>query len=248
MKVIDICEDYGGKGCLKKYYKENNIKDFSAISLGMYLSIGDIKKDHLSFIKELIDNEYDYSSELDKIIRESATSKIRIWSSKTNADDYLLLLYLCNMLKDKKNKISVIFTTDYKKDLLSLTALDYKEVPLILKHEKELTETEINQYANEWKELIKINSELRVIESNTIKNKKYSDYDETILKILKETGPCSLVDLIGILMANYIMGDASSIVYEYLINRLISDNKIKITKKSEKHFEDIIEHKEFIQN
>ena len=107
-------------------------------------------------------------------------------------------------------------------------------------HEKNLTLDDINRYSNDWKKLVEVNSELRILENGIIKNKNYSDYDDQILKKLGELEPCTLVNLIGNLMSSFIINDVGSTVYQYLIDRLISLNKIKIVERGENHFKDII--------
>lgn len=64
-------------------------------------------------------------------------TKVRIWSSKKNDDDYMLLLFLCNFLKDQTNKISVIFSSDYK-GVWSINALDYKKIETLEKEDFEV--------------------------------------------------------------------------------------------------------------
>lgn len=243
MNIIDVCENYAGGGCLIQYYDKNKIMDYKVICMGLNLAIGDIKKDHLSFIRKLYnDDTYDYNFSIKELLNNiNNTTKIRIWSSKGNDDAYLLLLYLCSLLKSISSNISVIYTTDYNKDVLSINALHYKEINSIVKYEKKLTLNDINKYANEWEKLVEVNSDLRVLENGTIKNKNYSDYDSIILDILSKMGQCTLANLVGNLMANFVINDAGSVVYQYLIDRLIDQNKIKVIQKGNRHFTDIIE-------
>lgn len=241
MKTIDVCDNYAGGGCLKQYYVKNKVDNYKIICMGLNLSVGDIKNGHASFLRTLYeDNTYSYTDSINELLNNLPNSKIRIWSSKGNDDDYLLLLYLCDLLKDKSDNLTVVYTTDYNKYVLSINALHYKEIDSILKYEKQLTLDDINKYSNEWKKLVEINSDLRVLENGIIKNKNYSDYDELILNRLSEIEPCTLVNLVGNLMANFMINDTGSAVYQHLIDRLISLNKIKVIQKGESHFTDII--------
>lgn len=243
MRVIDVCDNSGGANCLKKFYEENQINNYKIIDMGLNLAIGDIKNNHLSFLKKLYnDDSYDYNNSITELLNSiNDTTKIRIWSSKGNDNDYLLLLYLCNLLKDKSNHISVIFTTDYNDSVLSINSLYYKEIDLVSKYEKMLTLNEINNYSSEWEKLLEVNSELRVLENGIVKNKSYSDYDNIILRLLSKIEPCTVANLIGELMANFVINDTGSAEYQYLIDRLINQNKIRIIEKEDSHFNDIIE-------
>ena len=153
----------------------------------------------------------------------------------------MLLLFLCIFLKDKINTINVVFTSDYNELQYSINFLDYKKVYDVLKYEKTLSKDEIKDYAKEWNNLVKINSELRVLENGEVKNKKYSDYYDTILNIFKGITPCKISILIAECMGKEILNDASDLVYLTLIDQLIDLNKIKIVEKGTRHFIDTID-------
>ena len=243
MKIIDICEGFAACGCLKHYYKSNSINDYIIFPLGMSLSIGDIKNNRIDFLRRFYqDYNYDYTELLNKILNNITNDTIiRIRSSKKNDDEYMLLLFLCNFLKDKINKINLVFANDYNKFLCSINALDYRKINDVLKYEKTLSKDEIKAYAKEWNDLVEINSELRVLENEKVKNKKYSDYYDIILNILKEIAPCKISILIAECMGNEVLNDAGDLVYLTLIDQLINLKKIKIVKKGTRHFVDTID-------
>lgn len=243
MKIIDVCDNYAGGGCLKQYYERNNISDYKIICMGLNLAVGDIKNDHLTFIRKLYkDNSYDYNDSINELLDSiNGNTKIRIWSSKGNDDAYLLLLYACNLLKDICDNISVVYTTDYNKYILSISTLHYSEINHILKYEQQLSKDEIKNYSIEWGHLVEINSDLRVLIDGSIINKNFSDYDEIILNKLKKLGRCKLANLVGNLMGDHAINDSGDAVYGYLIDRLITQNKIKVIDKGQRHFSDIIE-------
>ena len=242
MKVIDVCDNFAGAGCLKRYYESINKKDYQVIPLGMFLSVGDIKGDRLSFLKELIDEEYDNSNFIEELISSvNENTIIRVFSSKKDNDSYLVLLYICNLLKGKVKGINVIFTNNYNEHSYSINVMDYKEIDSLLNYEKELTGDEMIKYSNQWEELVETNSELRLLENGKIINKKYSDYDSIILDKLSEIGQCKIADLVGKLMSESLIDTTESVVYYYLVDKLISNNKIKVVNKGERHHVDIIE-------
>ena len=248
MKIIDICENFSALGCLKQYYEKNNIKDYMIYALEMYLSIGDIKNNRLDFLKKLHKKycDYNYTYNYNEVLKEilnniTNDTVIRIWSSMKNDDDYMLLLFLCNFLKDTINTINVVFSSDYNELQYSINFLDYKKVNDVLKYEKTLSKDEIKDYAKEWNNLVEINSELRVLENGEVKSKRYSDYYDILLNILKGIAPCKIGNLIGECMGKEILNDASDLVYLTLIDQLIDLNKIKIVKQGTRHFVDTID-------
>ena len=79
-----------------------------------------------------------------------------------------------------------------------------------------------------WDNLVKINSEVRVLEKNQIINKKYSDFDEIILNTLEKLGKCRKTQLIGKLLSNSITSSFDVNIYGYLVDRLINNNEINV--------------------
>jgi len=242
MKIVEVCEGHSSAGVIKRYQDEEN-KNNIIIPFSLFLSIGDIKNNRLKFLEEFCHeiNFYKENSLKKLLCNIDESTHVRIWSSKKNADDYLLLLYLCNYLKDKCTNISVIYTSDYNEYACSLNSIDYKEVNELLKYEHKLSESEIDNLSNKWICLVNTNSELRVLENGEILNRKYSDYDNIILNKLTKLGKCKISDLIASLMIDFVINDAGDLIYTYLIDRLIDNNKIKIISKGERHFVDIIE-------
>lgn len=240
--MIDICEGFGGAGCLKQYYISKKVKNYTIYPLWMGLSVGDIKKNRLEFLRKFCrDINYNYINILNELLdKVNSDTKIRIWSSKKNADEYMQLLFLCNFLKDKTNKISVLFSSDYN-GVCSIDALDYKEIESLLKYEKSLSEEEIQLFSNQWNNLVEINSELRIFDEGKVKNKKYADYYDTILNILREKSACTIANLIADCMIKRVINDSGDLLYLFLIDQLIELNKIKIIEKGTRHFIDIID-------
>ena len=242
MKIIDVCNKYSGAGCLKKYYEDNNISDYKIESLMLDLAMGDLNN-HIEFLHNVyyFDGFFpDYEEVIDEFINSIDNNTIvRVWSSMGNSDDYLLLLYICNLLKDKC-PIHVVFTTDYDNRILSINPLDSRDIPLILEKEKTLTMDEINKYSDEWINQLRINSEVRVMENGVIVNKNYSDYDDIILSTLGELGKCNLGKLVGRLASTFLINDISCEFYIYLINRLIGQGKIKLIETGDRPLQNII--------
>ena len=72
-----------------------------------------------------------------------------------------------------------------------------------------------------------------------IKSVHLDYYDSYILETLRNIGKVKISKLVGNLMKNIYLNDKT---YTFLINRLIKDNKIKITlDKSVRYFENLIE-------
>ncbi|MDE6142173.1 MAG: DUF1835 domain-containing protein, partial [Bacilli bacterium] len=241
MKIIDLCEGYGAAGCLKRYYMENNIRDYTIHSFGLCLASGDIKNNRLEYLKDFYQDEKLSIDFIDRIKEEITPDVgVRIWSSKLNDDEYMLLFFLCKFLKDKCVNIRVIFSNEYSEFVTSIEAADYKEIEPLLKYERELSLEEVEEYANKWDELVSINSELRVLENGCVKCKRYEDYFEAILYLLKKRGSCTKSCLVGDCLVARLINDTGSLLYTYMIDKLIEEKKIKIVKEEEKSYLNVI--------
>jgi len=242
-KTIEICEGYGAAGVLKKAEEDN---DNIRIPFNLCLSIGDLKglEDYERCFLSLLGNEYfepDFKENINLIYNEiEKGSKIRIWTSHRSNDDYLLFLYMCDLLKDKVDFIYVVYSDEYNEHCWTLSCMDYLEVRQLFSKEHKLSKNEINEYAKKWQKIRQINSELRIVNDNEIQNLPFSHYDEEILSRLKQKGECTIASLVAELMGNLVINDMGDLEYLYLIDILIKKNKIKIIEKGERHFLDKI--------
>ena len=111
----------------------------------------------------------------------------------------------------------------------NINEINSKDIGKLLKEEKILAIQEINDYSNKWNELVRVNSELRIYKDGIIENKNYDDYDALILERLKKLGKCKISTLVESLWVeddnNFTLDD-----YEYLVNRLINNNKINLVE------------------
>ena len=158
---------------------------------------------------------------------------IRVWTSHYEINSYLLFLYLCNYLKDKECNIFVIYTDEYDEEFVSPSCLHSYELEKCTSIEHQLTKEDVKKYSNEWLRIKNTKSDMRILENREVKLVSYDYYNDIILEKLKSLGEVRISRLTGLLMSEYYLQD---LLLVYLINRLIEDNKIKITKINEEHY------------
>lgn len=180
------------------------------------------------YLENIIYNFKSRIDELNKSIKNK--NKIRIWSSHKEINSYLLLLYLCNYLKNYKCDIFVVYSNEYDEECYSPSCMLYEELEKLSHLEHKLTKEEILSFSNEWVNIRNINSEMRILENNKVKSVSYDYFDDEILEKLKKLGAVKQIHLIGQLVADHHMIDT---IFVYLINRLIRLNKIDIVEKDE---------------
>ena len=163
--------------------------------------------------------------------------KIRIWTSHTDIYSYLGLLYVCSLIGDKQCELYVTFSDELNSKFYSPGFLMAKELEQLERLEHRLTKEEIKNYSLLWENVVKNNSQMRVIKDGKILNVNYDYYDSKILKTLQIIGKCRKIDLIIELEKNIYVNDSLLIV---LIDELINIKKIKIIEKASNHLYDII--------
>ena len=138
---------------------------------------------------------------------------VRIWSSKSNTQEYLNFLYFCYKLP---NEISVIFVNEYDEYVYSAGALNYKEVKELLKYEHKITTEEKDRYKNEWIKLVNGNSEIRLFKNGKIISTNYDYLNSYIDKYYDEN---NIRRTVAALMGNDNENNLSSDIYNFLIER-----------------------------
>ncbi len=224
--------------------KKSNLLNKKIIEFNMPLSVTDlstINNHEIILPKDIYHEEINYSfKEAINSLNKSIDNKeeFRIWTSHYEINSYLLLLYMCNYLKNKDCNIYVVFSDEYDKEIYSPAWLRHNELELALKVERKLSIEEIDNYAKEWIKVYNSNTDMRILENKEVKSVSFDYYNDMILDKLKSLGEVKLIKITGIIMQEYYLSD---IVIVYLIDRLIEKNKIKIVKESnERYFENVI--------
>ena len=163
--------------------------------------------------------------------------KVRVWSSHISPDSYLLLLFICDCLKNKVNSLSVIYADDYKKECYSIGTMTSDEIEKLESYEKKLDSNEITELSKIWNIIVKTNSDLRIIDIGIVKSVDYSYFDDEILKVIEEKSQVSVIHLCYELSKKYYLSDS---VFVYLISRLIDMKKIKIVEENDMFIKSVI--------
>lgn len=215
---------------LNSKLKENEIILFNTIfSVGDLTDIDNFK---IYVPKEIIElmQVYDFSKQiniLNNAIKNN--NKIRVWCSRKDSDSYILLTFICNYLKNIKCNLYVVYSDDYDNSCMSPAQLREEELEKASYYEQKLTNNDILELSKVWYYIKNNNVDIRIMENNKVKLVSYDYFDDIIINKLKELGEIKQVVLVANLLSNFHLID---LIFVYLINRLIKDNKIVIIKKS----------------
>lgn len=232
-----------GKSC---YYTMKNSKlNDNVLMLNVLFNVGDLsnyKNYKISIPKELCleDKNGNFEQEYNVIVDNiNKKNKIRVWTGRKDIYSYLVMLYICSIIKDYNYELYIIYCDDYDKNYSSPGVMREEELKKLSKLEHKLTKEEINNNVSIWNNLVNENSDLRVIDSGNVKSVSIDFYDNYIIDTLKSMGKVKICQLVGRLMKNIYLQD---IMYVYLINRLINSNKIEITlEKGIRYFENFVD-------
>ena len=141
--------------------------------------------------------------------------KVRIWSSHYDVNSYLLLLYMCNYLKDKVNDIIVLYSDDYKFECYSPGAMTSSEMEQLTNYEHVLSKEDIFSFSQEWNNIKRDNADVRIIDNFRIKSVNYDYFNEEINNILSSNKN----EISSILSNKYHLNET---IFIYLIDEFMS--------------------------
>lgn len=240
METLEIVFGHSCYYTMKKSNLNNNILIFNAIfNVGDLSNIKNYKikiPDELYFEEKNVNFKNEYNIIVDNI---KSKNKIRVWTGRKDIYSYLIMLYVCSIIKKYNYELYVLYCDEYNKDYPSPRVMDEKELESLTRLEHKLTNKEIEENVKTWNELVNKNSDLRIINNDGVKSVSFDFYDDYILKELKSIGKIKISKLVGIIMQDIYLIDNMII---YLINRLIKSKKIKITLvNNNKYSENLIE-------
>jgi hypothetical protein len=240
METLEIVFGHSCYYTMKKSNLNNNILIFNTIfNVGDLSNIKNYKikiPDELYFEEKNVNFKNEYNIIVDNI---KSKNKIRVWTGREDIYSYLIMLYVCSIIKKYNYELYVLYCDEYNKDYPSPRVMDEKELESLTRLEHKLTNKEIEENVKTWNELVNKNSDLRIINNDCVKSVSFDFYDDYILKKLKSIGKIKISKLVGIIMQDIYLIDNMII---YLINRLIKSKKIKITLvNNDKYPENLIE-------
>ena len=240
METFEIVFGHSCYCTMKKSNLNNDILIFNTIfNVGDLSNIKNYKikiPDELYFEEKNANFKNEYNIIVDNI---KSKNKIRVWTGRKDIYSYLIMLYVCSIIKKYNYELYVLYCDEYNKDYPSPRVMDEKELESLTRLEHKLTNKEIEENVKTWNELINKNSDLRIINNDGVKSVSFDFYDDYILKELKSIGKIKISKLVGIIMQDIYLIDNMII---YLINRLIKSKKIKITLvNNDKYPENLIE-------
>ena len=243
MKTLEIVF---GNSCYMTM-KNSSLRSNNILLCNLLLNVGDLSKIEeykIDLPDELCNEIGNYSFEKEiLIIKEAITrkDKIRIWTSHYNVYSYLIMLYICNILKNIECDLYVTYSDEYDntENYISPSMMNSKELENLANLEHKLSKDDIFKFSSIWEELVNNNSEMRILENGIVKSISINYYDNMILDKLKSLGSVKVSKLVAMLMQEIYLID---ILYVYFINNLIKNDKIKVVKiDNDRFFDNVIE-------
>lgn len=189
MKTLEIVF---GNSCYNTM-KNSKLNSNNILVINTLFNIGDlsnIENGVIKISKELwLNKDNDNIKEEMKIIINNIRekNKIRIWTGHNDIYSYLTMLYISSIVRKYKYELYVLYSDNYH-NYISPSIMKEVELEKLSKMEYKLSKEEINNNANIWENLVRENSELRIIENSNVKSVSLDYYNEYILNTLKKMG------------------------------------------------------------
>ena len=211
---------------------KNSINANSILRIELELATGDVASlfRHLTCI-EYMDKEFNrkiYAYEVNNLnyIKEEVNKyrKIRLWVDQNDSNSYLNLLYFCNEFYEliKEKEIKVVNIDNFHKNSLTMNDMLKNKID-----ERVLSLDEIKNYSKKWDNIVKINSDIRNVSNGIVKNLKYEYLARKALDIIKKLGRVNRMKAIVKLQNSDILNNNNPLIYNYIINRFITNGSVK---------------------
>lgn len=217
--------------------RSNLFNSEDIISFCLLLSYGKLNNLSNTVLRKNGQVEIDVKNKLkllEKVIKKY--KEIRIWYSSNDNENMCNVCYLTNYLSTYNIKIYLCDVIDEGR--FALGCYSEKEIEGLLLRTKLLTKDEIEKYIELWDKLEEQNSDIRIIEDNTINSYDFVYLDEKILDLLSDSGSIRYWGLIAKCTMDRIYNFSSDSIFKARIDYLIKNNFIKVDKiiKEEDYF------------
>ena len=205
-----------------------------SFDIGNLKEMEEFKRNELNKFIPGGEKNFDFSDLFNKLEEYvGKAKKIRVWSSIFDADEYIMLLFICHHFKDKE--ISVVFASEGNIWSWIIPNNSQDEIKELEKKEHILKKYE--------KEDLGKNKELRFMINGSVISVDLDYFDNDIINRLKNLGKVSKTKLVTSLMGEDIIPRCRycSFIWEYFINSLIDKGLIKSYMENDKEMVEIIE-------
>lgn len=249
--MIDVCFSRTASGILK--FLKKDINSEAVFHLGGYLDTGDISEsvqEHYAkqeaetlryFYKDISDEEITdtYKEEVKQIRSRHTKFKkylsggepVRVWICR-NANDYCGLFWLCNEMKNKSNKLSVVICPTYEYNTLNRKyqhsfgwGLEPDALIDVVHSSKELNAEEKEFFARQWELLVEANKSLRILINDMVVSAEKDFLDSAILRFVPEM-PTKQSEVMGDFLGSWHCCSVSFISER--IEQMIEEGQIKV--------------------
>lgn len=246
------CGEFANDKLIESNAQFGLFPDSEFIYTELYLANGDINNLTSTDKRQVFGQTIEIKSKITEIISKlKLHNKIRIWTSTADTEDYLSMLFILSIMKIHTNnpEVYIVDTTNLPIDdkypntpAWNLSCIDADCIKELLKYEEILTSEKISKMVNNWDELVKINSSLRILENGIVKSVDEDCFDHIMLDILKKIGDVKRSELIGNTMAEcmYAGGHLTDLFYAYRLDKLIEAGSIKVVRVEDIEYHSIV--------
>lgn len=220
----------------KLFFEKNEIlKNNDIIDMSFLLNIGKIKDLDLLEKRYVCNNEIMVKNKVDKFIEKiQKNTNVRIWYSSIDSEDNCFFLFAMYLINKYNDKLIVSVIDVGKINANSVCCFLDEEIKDLFKLEQKINKKQLNKYSEKWDNLMNENKDLRLIENDEVKSFDFSYLDSKILEQLSKYDKIDKNEFIGHCIAIGLCSIHGYIIFNYCIEHLIKQNKIKIVSEIQK--------------
>jgi|GEM_PF-145476 len=242
--MLNICYGKSDQRILQRTFED--INDSNIIDMGLFLSFGDISNLNSEIFRSaLIYDDIPVKAKRDELLKLiNNYSKIRIWNSTGDAEDYCNFLYTLEILNSAKVNVEINVIDGYEQkvdkngnldEIQTISQRSEEEVKELINKEEKLEPEKIKEYLYLWNTLKSENKYMRIIKDKKLVSVEQNYFDDIIIYYMKKDyrPNYTIVQLLGLLMLKFNIGETFFVTR---IDKLIENGEIKLIKKDDNRY------------
>jgi len=248
--MLNICYGKSAQGILQRAFED--INESNIIDMSLLLSFGNISDLNSEIFRSaLIYEDILIKEKRDELLKLTNNhSKIRIWNSTGDAEDYCDFLYTLEILNSANVNVEINVIDGYEQkldrngnlyEIQTITQRSEEEVKELINKEEKLDQEKTREHLNLWNKLKSENKYMRIIKDKKLISVEQNYFDDKIVYYMKKDYQpnYTIRQLLGLMMSEFRIGDMFLVTR---VDKLIENGKIKLVKKDDdRYYKSIIE-------
>ncbi|MDK2899115.1 MAG: hypothetical protein PWQ10_302 [Patescibacteria group bacterium] len=203
------------------------------ICMDLFLSFGDISNIRSVNSRTIFNETINTKNQIDELLNTlKGHDKVRIWTSTAKTEDYLNMMFVVDLIKSANIEIEISIVDSVNVPVSDrypetaaweLACLEIDGIKKLLAFEEAVSDEKVNEISQSWRDIVTINSSLRICNDGVIKSVDDNYFDQMILDTINESDTTQKAEVIGATMArcNHADGNLIDLFFADRLEKLI---------------------------